>query len=194
MTKYGIECVCFGNNHRSVTAHAILSDYVSKKNLPISVFSSGMGVSIVNATLDGDMNAWSDRPVFVALVRANIDPNLSEIDAIAKAVEVERMNRDAALRNKGYISPKNTHDQTVARDDVQLVLTATPGLAEKVVNLYTGLPVVPVVADISAYSGVSFPKGRKEDIINPMFSVQYVDAIEIAAPRIISRFLDEIAK
>lgn len=210
-----VEFVCTGNSGRSPAAEAVGKKHASDNGLDVRVISSGTHVDA--AISYGCVHALrilahvQDSPHLSRDAQEITKRLLNDPEAAARYerdaafrnyVEdvtrsftaslsiIERINKNWALASAGF-SYVGEPTQTVARDDVDLVLPMTDELADTVRTIYVGKDVIPIIEPLPAYSSVA---GRYSGTLGKDFSAyrDFFETIRRAVPRALDRAVREI--
>lgn len=178
----GIEYVCSGNGGRSPMAETIGKDYVQEKGLEsrIKVYSSGSAVADVEnlnfpmLELVGYIEIGLKSGTYKGKAAVGIAKEVVENrEAIAEAAENgdlaakgkivylfqylmadELAKRNIVLLEQGLVPDGHFHQQTVVRDDVELILPMKESNADKVKEIYQGSGRNPTIVPICEYAGI----------------------------------------
>jgi protein-tyrosine-phosphatase len=206
--KYIIEVTCTGNNGRSPMAEVIGNHTAKELNLEevLSFISSGTqaglehdGVFPYNKVVSVLSRASSHglmRPVEVDFDKYEHDPwyRAAIQDRVHMAFRImrpiETALRDSALYDIG-MKYDGIRTQTVARDDVSIVLGMEPTHVDQINEIYSGSEHKPFISTITQYAGDS---GKISDSIGNTNPVTYFiirDKLLEVMPKVVSRFKDD---
>ena len=203
-----IEVTCTGNNGRSVMAQAIGNLTVKNFNLEgkLCFISSGTRADLkydqflpydkVESMLSRGSRHGLFSPIDVDKVRYENDPDYMLViqerfqEAIVIMRSLEAIYRDAALFNIG-LRHDGKRTQTIARDDVSVVLGMQQKHVNQIIKIYSATRHRPLITTVTEYAGVD---GEILDAIgntNPKVYFEIRDRLSEIMPLVVRRFQRE---